>query len=123
MFIGIDIIDIGRVEKIARRTPRFLHRVFTDQELEYCLQKKNPYPSLAARFAAKEAVRKLDQAFISGIRFQEIEVLIGENGKPYIALHGTALARSREKGLGTFSLSLAHAENQAIAAVLVLKER
>jgi len=121
LLIGIDIIDIGRVRKTVERTPRFLHRVFTKQELEYCLGQKNPYPSLAVRFAAKEAVRKLDPVFISGVRFHEIEVQIKDDGRPYIVLYGVALARSQERGLNEISLSLSHAKNQAIAAVIASK--
>ena len=64
MLIGVDIIEIERVKKAVERTPRFLDRVFTSRELVYCMKKANPYPSLAARFAAKEALRKLHPAFI-----------------------------------------------------------
>jgi holo-[acyl-carrier protein] synthase len=122
LLIGIDIIDIERVKKTAARTPRFLYRIFTKKELEYCMGKKNPYPSLAVRFAAKEAVRKLDPVFISGVRFHDIEVLIKDNGQPYIVLHRAALAKSKERGLNGLSLSLSHADNQAIAAVIASKE-
>jgi holo-[acyl-carrier protein] synthase len=118
LLIGIDIIDIERVKKAAERTPRFLKRVFTKQELDYCFSKKNPYPSLAARFAAKEAVRKVHPVFISGIRYHDTEVVIDQNGQPLIVLHGKALERFK-KGFDKMAVSLSHAERQAIAAVIV----
>lgn len=118
MLIGIDIIDIERVKEAIERTPRFLKRVFTRQELDYCLSKKNPYPSLAARFAAKEAVRKVHPLFISGIRYHDTEVVLNEKGQPQIVLHGMARERFEEH-FAQIAVSLSHAEKQAIAAVIV----
>lgn len=118
MLIGIDIIDIERVKEAIERTPRFLKRVFTRQELDYCLSKKNPYPSLAARFAAKEAVRKVHPLFISGIRYHDTEVVLNEKGQPQIVLHGMARERF-EAHFAQIAVSLSHAEKQAIAAVIV----
>lgn len=118
MLIGIDIIDIDRVKKAAERTPRFLKRVFTSQELDYCLGKKNPYPSLAVRFAAKEAIRKSHPLFMSGIRYHDTEVIINENGQPQFLLHGKARERFN-RHFKQMALSLSHADKQAIAAVIV----
>lgn len=121
MLIGIDIIDIERIKNTVLRTPRFLSRVFTRQELDYCFSKKDPYPSLAVRFAAREAVRKLDPAFISGILFHEVEVFILKDGRPELHLHGTALERCREYKIANLSISLSHSKGQAIAAVIATK--
>ncbi len=121
MLIGIDIIDIDRIRKSAERTPRFLERVFTHQELKYCLSKANPYPSLAVRFAAKEAVRKLDPVFSAGIKFHDVEIVIGKNGKPDLRLHGRAEEKGRQVGISSLSVSLSHATQQAVAAVIASK--
>ncbi len=121
MLIGIDIIDIDRIKKSAERTPRFLERVFTRQELKYCLGKANPYPSLAVRFAAKEAVRKLDPVFSEGIKFHDVEIVIDNNGKPDLRLHGRAEEKGRKAGIKSFSVSLSHATQQAVAAVIASK--
>jgi len=121
LLVGVDIIDIGRIKNAVDRVPRFLYRVFTKQELEYCFNKKNPYPSLAVRFAAKEALRKLHPAFISGIRFHEVEVIANRDGRPELLLHGRALEKFKEQGLGAVSLSTSHAEKQAIAVVIATK--
>lgn len=121
MLLGIDIIDIERMAKAAQRTPRFLVRVFTSRELQDCLGRKNPYPSLAARFAAKEAFRKLDPCLTRGIRFQEVEVARSPEGRPELVLHGRAQEKAREAGIGGFSLSLSHSKEQAIAALIAKK--
>jgi holo-[acyl-carrier protein] synthase len=68
LLVGIDIVDIARVKKAIVRTPRFLERLYTRQELDYCLQKANPYPSLAARLqpgGLLQAGRNLTRAEIS----------------------------------------------------------
>lgn len=121
MLVGIDIIDINRIRKAAERTPRFLQRVFTRGELEYCFGKKNPYPSLAARFAAKEAVRKLHPVFVDGIPLQNIEVTIMEDGKPELLLHGKARAGRDQVQISQISLSLSHTSTQAVAVVVAMK--
>ncbi len=121
MLIGIDIVDIARLKNIINRTPRFLKRVFTSQELDYCLKKKDPYPSLAARFAAREAVRKLDSAFIKGIRFLDTEVIVDAEGNPQIILHGAARQRAQEVNINNLAISLSHSREQAIAVVIAYK--
>ena len=121
MLIGIDIVDIARLKNVIDRTPRFLKRVFTAQELDYCFKKKDPYPSLAARFAAREAVRKLDNAFIKGIRFHDTEVIVDTEGKPQIRLHGAARQRAREVNINNLAISLSHSREQAIAVVIADK--
>lgn len=120
MLIGIDIIDIERVKKVVSRTPRFLDRIYTRAELDYCLGKKNPYPSLAVRFAAKEAVRKLHPALI-GCRWQDIEIYVGADRRPVIRLHGNAGRAQQELGLGSPGISLSHSAQQAVAAVVTVK--
>lgn len=118
MRIGIDIVDITRFKIVAQRTPRLLIRVFTENELNYCMSKTNPYPSLAARFAAKEAIRKLHTNLSRGIRFQDVEVTTDQYGRPQIALHGAALQNYLSTGLNNLDLSLSHSKEQAIAAVV-----
>lgn len=121
MLIGVDIIEIERVKKAVERTPRFLKRVFTSQEAEYCLQKANPYPSLAVRFAAKEALRKLHPALVKGVRFCDLEVTRDEDGRPRVVLHGEARRRCQVEGIGGIVISLSHTRDQAIATVIAEK--
>ena len=118
--IGVDLVDIYRIQKAIERTPRFLERVFTPAEREYCQRKTNPYPSLAVRFAAKEAVRKLGEQYSKGIRFHDIEIRNNDKGRPYILLHGLAWQRSQEANI-TLDVSLSHSHNQAIATVIATR--
>ena len=122
MLVGIDIVDIDRIRAAAIRTPRFLVRVFTAGELDYCRSKADPFPSLAARFAAREAVRKLDPVFISGVPFQDTEVVVDPDGKPRLVLHGRALEGARRAGIKNLALSLSHSRGQAVAVVIADKE-
>lgn len=121
MLIGIDIVDIDRLKHIINRTPRLLQRVFTAQELDYCYRKKDPFPSLAARFAAREALRKLDCAFIKGIRFHDTEVIVDSEGKPQLFLYGDALIRAQAANITNLAISLSHSRDQAIAVVIANK--
>ncbi len=121
MLIGIDIVDIVRIKNVATRTPRFLQRVFTAQELDYCFKKKDPFPSLAARFAAREALRKLDIVFIKGMRFHDTEVAVDKDGKPLLLLNGNALEMAEKAGIKEFAISLSHSQEQAIAVVIANK--
>lgn len=122
MLIGIDIIEIDRIKQVVMRTPRFLERLYTTGELEYCYSKSNPYPSLAVRFAAKEAVRKLHPVLARGIGFHDVEVVAGIGGRPEILLHGAALTRSEQEGIRNINLSLSHSATHAIAAVIAERE-
>jgi len=110
--VGVDIIEVGRIQRaIGRWGERFLVRVFTPAELELCRRKP---ASLAARFAAKEAVMK---ALGGAQRWQEIEVLRGPGGEPRLRLLGRARARARRLGL-ELVVSLSHCREYAIASVI-----
>ncbi len=82
------------------------------------MAKGNPYPSLAARFAAKEAFRKIHPDLSRGIRFQEVEVRVDEWGRPGLVLWGNALQSWQALGFISLDLSLSHSREQAIAAVI-----
>jgi len=113
--IGIDIIEIDRIEKaIARWGDTFLRRVYTEPELK--LYQKKP-TSLAARFAGKEAVIKAlgKQARVSV--WKEIEIVSDPNGKPSVHLYGNAQNQASSLGLSGFAISLSHSREYAIALV------
>lgn len=118
MLVGVDLVDITRIEQVIKRTPRFLERVFSPGELEYCMAKANPYPSLAVRFAAREALRKVHPAFIKGIAFHDVEVCKNKDGQPELFLHEPARCKMEEAGIEKLSLSLSHSNDQAIAVVV-----
>ncbi len=118
---GVDIIEIERVRAaIDRHGDRFLQRVYTAGELACCGQRVE---SLAARFAAKEAVAKALGTGIwrNGVNWVDIEVLKdGETGAPQLHLHGAAAAVAGKTALHTWSVSLSHDRTRSIAMVVAL---
>lgn len=115
-YIGIDIVEIDRIEKaIARWGDGFLHRIYTDPELRLY---HNQPSSLAARFAGKEAIIKALGKQDKGISWQEIEILSDPNGKPLVHLHGKAQNQANNLGLSNFAISLSHSKEYAIALVV-----
>lgn len=117
--VGIDIIDIDRFATAARRTPRLLTRLFTPEELAYCIKENGPnFSSLAARFAAREAFRKLHPAFVRGISFHDVSIRRDALGKPELLLTAHAEHKAREAGLTRFTVSLSHSRDQAIAIII-----
>jgi holo-[acyl-carrier protein] synthase len=119
--IGIDATEIDRVRDLARRYgDRFLGRVYTEAELAYCQRHRDPAPSLAARFAAKEAAMKaLGTGYARGVHWRDLEVL-RHGGPPQLALHGAAAARLQALGGNRALLTLTHARDLAIAHVVLL---
>src|SRR5437773_1239924 len=94
---GIDLIEVARIElTIAKYGERFTRKVYTEREIAYCAGRVT---SLAARFAAKEAISKLLGVGIQhrdGVEWREIEVVSAENGNPSVKLYGKAERRARE---------------------------
>jgi holo-[acyl-carrier protein] synthase len=120
--IGTDIVDIERFETACRRRPRILDRIFTPGEREHCEKKKDPYPSLAVRFAAKEACMKaLGTGWGQGVGFRDIEVAGGTDEPPQLGLHGEAKARLAAAGGTNAHLSLSHDRGLALAFVIIEK--
>jgi len=114
---GVDIVDIARIKGMRERQgDRFLNRVFTHGELEYCLKMKYPDQHLAARFAAKEAVSK---AFTTGIGeffdWKSIGVTMGDRRQPEIELDEKANQFMRSLGGARITISLTHSADTAIA--------
>lgn len=113
---GIDLIEISRIAAVRKRHgERFLHRVFTAREIELYGDKT---ASLAARWAAKEAVSKALGCGIGDIAWTEIEVLNDEQGMPQLTLSGHAAQKAKDLGLTEWALSLSHTREHAIAVVV-----
>ncbi|MHB8170614.1 MAG: holo-ACP synthase [Thermincolia bacterium] len=115
--IGTDIVEIERIKE-ACSAERFLERVFTPGEREYCLGHKNPWPYLAARFAAKEAVAKALGTGIGQVGWRDIEVVKEPSGRPGIVLSGKGVETARELGIKELLLSLSHCREYAMAYVV-----
>lgn len=113
--VGVDIVEIARIERLIRRWGKtFLQRVFTPSELTY----HNNTSSLAARFAAKEAVLKALGACDKGIGWREIEILAEPNGKPSVNLTGKAKLQADNSGISRINISLSHSKEYAVAFVI-----
>jgi len=119
--VGIDIAEVPRIaEAIQRFGKRFLHRVFTDGEIQYCDSKANRVERYAARFAAKEAAMKaLGTGWSRGVRWRDIEVVRHPGGRPTIKFHGKAAEFAARLRAENIALSLSHTPDQAIASVIL----
>ena len=119
--VGTDLIEIARIQQsIARFGDRFLRRVFTPREIDYCRRKKNAAESFAARFSAKEAGAKaLGTGISQGVSWLELEVVRQSSGKPTLELTGRAAQRALQLGVATVSLSLTHSKDIALAVVVM----
>jgi holo-[acyl-carrier protein] synthase len=115
--IGLDLLEIARLERALERRPRLAQRVFTDGELAYAAARPRPGMHLAARFCAKEAVGKA--LGMTAWELREIEVVspIG-GGAPELALHGAVAQRAAELG-GAVRISLTHTDEQAGAVAII----
>jgi len=122
--IGSDVVQISRIGSLVNRWGnRFLKRVFTQSEIEYCLRRKHPSPHLAVRFGAKEAFLKaLGVGYSEGIRWRDIEVLRQESGRPEIQLHQQAKALCDHHSICGVHLSMSHDGNYGFAEVLLETE-
>ncbi len=119
--IGIDIIEIARIERaIARWRDNFLQRVYTESELRLYHNKPS---SLAARFAGKEAVIKALSPQSKRISWREIEILSEPNGKPSVHLYGKAQNRAKDLDIDSLAISLSHSREYAIALVTAETKR
>jgi holo-[acyl-carrier protein] synthase len=113
---GIDLIEIVRIaDNIERHGERFLARVFTPEERKTCADRVE---SLAARFAAKEAVAKALGSGLDGFALLDIEITRAPNGAPGLRLHGVASERAEQQGLTRWSVSLSHSQSHATAIVV-----
>ena len=118
---GIDIAEVHRIaESIERFGERFLRRVFTEGERNYCDSKANRSERYAARFAAKEAAMKaLGTGWNHGVAWRDVEVLRQPGGRPTIKFHGKAAEFAAKLGASHVALSLSHTPEQAIAQVIL----
>jgi holo-[acyl-carrier protein] synthase len=121
--LGFDATDIPRLRDVfTRYGDRFLRRVFTEAEIAYCMRQRDPVPSLAGRFASKEATMKaLGTGHSRGVLWKDIEVL-RHGGPPQLRLTGGALRRFDAMRARRSLLTITHAEAIAMAQVLLLDD-
>ena len=121
---GIDIVEIERIKTaIDRFGLRFINRIFTAGEIEYCMSKRNSAQHFAARFAAKEAVYKsLRLGNLAPMRWKDIETFNDNQNLPSIKLHGKLLREQKRLGISQISLSLTHSDAFAAAVSVAAAE-
>jgi holo-[acyl-carrier protein] synthase len=113
--IGLDLLDIERLERALERRPRLAQRLFSEQELEYAARHARPARHLAARFCAKEAVAKA--LGMEGWNFRDVEV-VATGGAPEVRLSGAVAERARELAVQPV-VSLTHTDTTAGAVALL----
>ncbi len=116
--VGLDLLEIDRLERALARRPQLSQRLFTDGEREYAAAHARPGQHLAARFCAKEAVAKA--LGLQSWDWRDVEVVSPpRGGVPEVVLHGGIAARARELGVGAVRLSLTHTRVQAGAVAII----
>lgn len=121
--VGVDAVEIERIRGLwdggSAVGERFVRRVFTDGEAAYCRTRHDPAESLAARFAAKEAVMKcLGTGWTQGLAFRQIEVQRPDSGDPRLVVHDEAARRAAALGITRWHVSLTHTDTTATAFVV-----
>ncbi|MFM8894242.1 MAG: holo-ACP synthase [Actinomycetales bacterium] len=115
--IGVDIVDVARFATVIERTPRLVDRVFTPAEAQHQDGRRRSPQSLAARFAAKEAVAKV-LVRTHGLQWHHCEVICEPDGNPFLRLSGTVAEAALQRGIDRWHLSLSHDGGHAIAYVV-----
>lgn len=110
LYHGIDLVDDSRMEKVRQRHgERFLERVFTSLERQYCQKHRQQSERWAGRFAVKEAVMKmLGTGWSGGVAWTDIETINDPSGRPEVRLSGKTAQLAQEMGIEQISVSITH---------------
>lgn len=118
--VGVDLVDTDGFRRRFEGRDEVLGEVFSEAELAYCRGRARPWPHLAARYAAKEAVFKAIGSGLAGaMTWQDVEVTRDAAGAPGLAFHGATSVALGRQGLGQGCVSLSHTETHAIAFVVL----
>ena len=115
--LGIDSVDIPRFAEVLGRRPALAGRLFTAGERQYAASLANPVPTLAARFAAKEAVMKALGVGLGAFGWADVEVGRDSSGAPRLVVTGRAASLAAGRGVGGWHLSITHTDSVASAVV------
>jgi holo-[acyl-carrier protein] synthase len=113
--IGVDLVEVIRIERAMARHEGFVSRVFSERERARCDDCSRPGRRYAACFAAKEAVGKALGTGIKGFNWSDLEMLTGDDGKPYMKLSGRAGEVAARQGVEKILVSVSHTKDMAIA--------
>ncbi len=120
--IGIDIIEIDRVQKAINRHKRFINKIFTDIEINYFKSKNMKTQSIAGYFAAKEAIGKALGTGIYKGKWKDIEIHKSASGQPSVKLYGDINEYAREHRICDINISISHCHSYAVANAIAYKE-
>jgi holo-[acyl-carrier protein] synthase len=120
--LGVDIVEIERMERAITRTPRMVQRLYSEGERAYALHKARPAIHFALFFAAKEAVLKALGIGFAGMKFTDVEVDHDKRGKPLVLLHGYAAELADAQGIIEVQLSLSYTHHVGVASAVAIKE-
>jgi len=121
--VGIDIIEIERIENALCRNARFLDRVFTPLEISYFKSRNDNACHIAGTFAAKEAVLKALGTGLRGIEWKDIEIKRDVSGKPAVFLYKNAALAAESAGIKNIHISISHSRDYALAQAIAEGER
>ncbi|MEN6320596.1 MAG: holo-ACP synthase [Syntrophaceae bacterium] len=121
--IGTDLVEVSRVEKILQKWgDKFLTKVYSQNEIDYCQKKAFPSIHYAARFAAKESfLKSLGIGLGMGVKLQDIEVVNNQQGSPVLNVHESIKARLDNLGINKIHISITHTREHAQAVVILEK--
>jgi len=118
--LGLDLVDVTRFERVLARRPALARRLFSAEELSYAGTLRNPAPTLAGRFAAKEAVMKALGVGVGAIDWTDVSVVRTPGGAPRLVVGGRAARLADALGVGGWSVSISHTAGVAGAVVAAL---
>jgi holo-[acyl-carrier protein] synthase len=121
--LGVDIIEIARMERALKRTPRMRERIFSEGERAYAQAKARPAVHFALFFAAKEAVLKALGTGFRGMALTDVEVDHDRYGRPVPVLHGQASITAQEQGIVEIQLSLSYTHSVGVASAVAIREQ
>jgi len=119
--IGVDLVDVRRMQRLIERHPTFAARVFTTEEIAYCDRQANPAESYAARWAAREACRKA-LGGVRGMRWDDVRVSRASTGAPGLALGGEVKVRAERLGVTEVKVALTHERRMAVAFCIAVHQ-
>jgi holo-[acyl-carrier protein] synthase len=119
--VGIDLVEVARVERMLSRRKTFVDRVFTDEEIAYCDRQANRAECYAARWAAREACRKA-LGGIRDMRWHDVRVTRASSGAPSLVLQGASRRRADALGVGDVLVALTHERQMAAAFCLAVRQ-
>ncbi|MGL6104709.1 holo-ACP synthase [Romboutsia sp.] len=121
--IGVDIIEINRIKEAIETNPRFLDKMFTENEIAYFNKRGLKHETIAGNFAAKEAISKSIGTGIRNFNFKDIEILRNEIGKPIVKTYNNLTQICIDYNVIDIKVSISHCKEYAVAnAIAIVKE-